>query len=135
MSEVKRYYIGVYGGEAQARVCLQGIKGLIRDSEGKHFTLADDFDRVTAERDAALGREAALREELAKAKKETIYKHAALVSKAKALTAADERADVLEGLLRTWRNGRDMTLKDCAILRDQTDAALKPAEGGGNERA
>ncbi len=49
------------------------------------------------------------------------------------LTAADERANVLEGLLRTWRHGRDMTLKDCAILRDRTDAALKPAEGGGDE--
>lgn len=76
MSEVKRYYIGVFGGEAQARVCLQGIKGLIRDSEGKHFSLAEDFDRVTAERDALQQR----------------------------LTAADERVDVLEAENRRLRS-------------------------------
>lgn len=99
-------------------------------AEGEHVVLQPaydslkfDFDRVTAERDAALGREAALREELAKAKKETIYKHAALVSKAKALTAADDRVDVLEGLLRKLWNVVSNGYKS------DIDAALKPAGG------
>lgn len=106
---------------------------------------ASDFDRVTAERDAALGREAVLREELAKAKKGSIYKHAALVSKAEALTAADEqlgsmkaelawqesdnadlrkRVDVLEGVLRELRT----IMKDKPVAMGRIDAALKPAE-------
>lgn len=64
-----------------------------------NVVLGADHDRVTAERDALQ----------------------------QLLNAKDERADLLEGLLRTWRHGRDMTLKDFEILRDQTDAALKPA--------
>ncbi|MDE1528169.1 hypothetical protein PVE90_00435 [Pseudomonas carnis] len=52
MSEVKKWYIGVYGGEAQARACGMGAREIIRASEGETFILASDFDRVTAERDA-----------------------------------------------------------------------------------
>ena len=52
MSEVKKWYIGVYGGEAQARACGMGAREIIRASEGETFILASAFDRVTAERDA-----------------------------------------------------------------------------------
>ena len=52
MSEAKKWYIGVYGGEAQARACGMGAREIIRSSEGETFILASDFDRVTAERDA-----------------------------------------------------------------------------------
>ena len=47
------------------------------------------------------------------------------------LTAADERADVLEGLLREASD----QLHDFIIgpLLDRIDAALKPVEGGGDE--
>lgn len=46
------------------------------------------------------------------------------------LTVAEQRAGELGALLHKWRHGRNMTLKDCASLRDRTDAALKPAEEG-----
>lgn len=50
------------------------------------------------------------------------------------LTAADERADVLEGLLRRTstrlREGGRIGWEDRAA--DRIDAALKPAEGGGD---
>lgn len=60
-----------------------------------------DFDRVTAELDALQQR----------------------------LTAADERADVLEGLLAKYYNRSDV----CAFMAKDIGAALKPAEGGGGE--
>ena len=47
------------------------------------------------------------------------------------LTAADERADVLEGWLRRWSTEAGGIF--CA-LKYETDAALKPAEGGGDEQ-
>lgn len=59
--------------------------------------LGADHDRVTAERDALQQR----------------------------LTAADERADVLEGLLKS---GSSPTYAHCAAVME----ALKPAEGGGD---
>lgn len=50
------------------------------------------------------------------------------------LTAADERADVLEGLLQECldcvRNGEDFDLPITTMGR--IDAALKPVEGGGD---
>ncbi len=52
MSVVRKWYIGVYGGEAQARACGMGAREIIRAIEGETFTLAADFDQVTAERDA-----------------------------------------------------------------------------------
>ena len=52
MNEVKKWYIGVYGGEAQARGCTPHVREIIRESEGEIFVLAREFDRVTAERDA-----------------------------------------------------------------------------------
>ncbi|SDS33293.1 hypothetical protein [Pseudomonas sp. bs2935] len=103
MSEVNRYYIGVFGGEAQARVCLAGLKGMIRDGEGKHFTLAEDFDRVTAERDAAL-------EEVILLKKGGQLLVSDRNELQQRLTAADELADLLLGLLREARQHHGVML-------------------------
>jgi len=56
------------------------------------------------------------------------------------LTAADERADALygtcveqDGLLREWLNDFGRTQSGLLRLRKRTRAALKPAEGGGDE--
>jgi hypothetical protein len=68
MSEVKRYYIGAYSGEAEARTCSPNKLEIIHQDEGRYFYLDEDFDRVTAERDAALGREAALLGDVAASK-------------------------------------------------------------------
>lgn len=118
MSEVKRYYVGKYGlveGEALGRLSV---------------VLAADFDRVTDERDAALGREAVLREELKSSRFETRVENGALImmtEKAndlntdlalaeddleecqKRLTAADERADRLESGIK-WEAERNALL-------------------------
>ena len=67
-----------------------------------------DFDRVTAERDALQQR----------------------------LTAAYERADVLEGLVGEvlYAVGREPLDLDAVLrLRARMRVALKPAEGGGDE--
>jgi hypothetical protein len=82
MSKVKRWYIGVYGGEAQARGCKPHAREIIRETQGEIFVLDADFERVDAERDALQQR----------------------------LTAADERADVLEGLLREARHNHGVML-------------------------
>ncbi|WP_141562811.1 hypothetical protein [Pseudomonas sp. ICMP 8385] len=65
---------------------------------------ATHFDRVTAERDALQA----------------------------LLTAADERADVLEGLLRKAHPFTNDVAHDVDVWLE-IDAALKPAEGGGDE--
>lgn len=121
MSEAERYYIGVFGGEAQARVCLRGLAGMIRDSEGRHFTLAEDFDRVTAERDAALA-DVELWRSRCSAK---CYEVDALQQR---LTAADERRDYLEDLMQMFIDNSDD--KDVVELCMN---ALQPAGGGGDE--
>lgn len=72
MSKVKKWYIGVYGGEAQARPCSPAEFEIIRDRDRRYFVTEDDFDRVTAERNALQQR----------------------------LNAADERVDVLEADVR-----------------------------------
>ncbi|MDW8840117.1 hypothetical protein ORA50_07705 [Pseudomonas carnis] len=116
MSEVKRYHVteaGLVEGSALGRI---------------NVVLGADFDQVTARL------------------KEGITKHWQIVCDQRAkidalqalLTAADERADVLEGLLQTinakaskshisqslWRLKTDM-----ANIAQVTEAALKPAEG------
>ena len=83
------------------------LNGECARHDGDYFVSAVDFDRVTAERDALQQR----------------------------LTAADERADVLEGLLREvqksarkqgWSSGYP-------TLFASVDAALKPAEEPRNQ--
>jgi hypothetical protein len=91
MSEVKRY---VHKPEK-----MQKVSRFYGPNSERQYTLAKDFDRVTAERDALQV----------------------------LLTAADERADVLEGLLR--RAG--VLIHDFQgpiSLRLDIDAALNPAE-------
>jgi hypothetical protein len=52
MSEVRRWYIGVYGGDAQARTTSSSEFEIIHERSGQYFVLDEDFDRVTAERNA-----------------------------------------------------------------------------------
>lgn len=116
---------------------------------------AESLDRVTAERDAALGREAALREELDASKRgltvlaeldsETIE------SMQQRLTAADERVDVLERVDARYRWLQKSTpyrfkkIQDASVTEggdvlyfhaDRFDAAvdaeLKAEDGGGD---
>lgn len=103
---------------------------------------AEALDRVTAERDAALGREADLVESQSELR-EGITKHWQVVCDQRAkidalqqrLTAAGERVDVLEGLLREWIIDFGRTHSGLQRLKDRTmaelrkiDAELKPAE-------
>jgi len=62
MSEVKRWYIGVYDGEAQARVCAPHQHEFIRDTEGEIFVLAEQFDACEA-RNRSLQRDLNQRDE------------------------------------------------------------------------
>ncbi|QCG66577.1 hypothetical protein [Pseudomonas veronii] len=91
MSEVKRYHVtetGLVEGESLGRLSV---------------VLAADFDRVTAERDAALaelGRYQSLFNQAQKAIDRLNELHRKRMAEiGRRLTAADERADVLEGLL------------------------------------
>lgn len=102
MSEVKRFYAE-----------------LAEENDYGGFVLASDFYRVTAERDGQItalksGNEYAVRK---------CQELQAL------LTAADERADVLEGLLRKAPRG----VPGFAEWEQKSVAALKQAEGGGDE--
>lgn len=124
MSEVKRYYIGAYSGEAEARTCSPNELEIIHQDEARYFVLDEDFDRVTAERDGL----------------QTL------------LTSADERDDQRKELLRTsliamkriYQAGYDRIIDaggTCDTPEYMMDgdptvreirAALKPAEGGGD---
>lgn len=152
MSEVKRFGFGLDG--PGFRQCSDGC-----------YVLISDFDRVTAERDAALGREADLVERLtelrAELKTQTLRADAAVGDANEAeqrLTAADELIDstkaelawqesdnaelrnrvaVLEGLLHRVYDA-DLAARhhqpyNVSRLMDEIDAALKPAEGGGDK--
>lgn len=100
MSEVKRYDMCGFGG------------GLVERPEGAWYHM-DDFDRVTAERDALQA----------------------------LLTAADERADVLATALSKIKlrldafveADRDMPSPSVEVCQSIAYAALKPAEGRGDE--
>lgn len=87
---------------SEVRRYYVGKYGLIEgESLGRlSVVLAAEFDRVTAERDSL---------------------HALL-------TAADERVDVLEGLLRRTKTYGGLA----PAWHDAVEAALKPAEGGGD---
>ena len=91
MSEVKRYDMCGFGG------------GLVERPEGAWYHM-DDFDRVTAERDALQA----------------------------LLTAAYERADVLVDLL-THAHIAIHAMEPGFFLLEKIDAVLKPAEGGGDD--
>ncbi|NWC11967.1 hypothetical protein HX776_24585 [Pseudomonas agarici] len=116
MSEVKRWYIGVYDGEAQARVCAPHQHEFIRDTEGEIFVIAEQFDACEARNRALQQR----------------------------LTAADERWDELVSAVRSINYGpaHKITVPgdDEPQYRQRKewiewvlglcDTPLKPAEGG-----
>ena len=119
MIEVKRYMEN----------CGEG--GGVFEHRNGDLVLLKDFDRVTAERDAALGRELQSRNDLAKSLADHFRKNAEISALQQRLTAADERADVLEGLLREALPSLDLaasTFKAAKPVRNKMRAALKPAE-------
>ena len=95
MTKVKRYYVNLDHGTRYSPV----------DGCDQAMNKAEDFDRVTAERDALQQR----------------------------LTAADERADVLDGLLREAAKDDDGEYSLGSDWHERYRAALKPAEGGGDD--
>lgn len=111
MSEVKRYgHIG-YLVNASERL-------LEAYPEMTVYIKAVDFDRVTAE----------LKAGIAKHWQVVCDQRAKIDALQQRLTAADERADVLGGLLReAWEYDIGTPLKRKII------AALKPAEGGDDD--
>lgn len=101
----------------------------IHEFDGSEFVRCTDFDRVTAERDAALAEISEIKESLA-------YRGSLLCriegqrdALQQRLTAADERVDVLEGLLLDMRKG---DYEMISSFYGRIDAALMPAEGGGD---
>lgn len=128
MSEVKRYHVtetGLVEGESLGRLSV---------------VLAADFDRVTAERDAALaelGRYQSLFNQAQKAIDRLNELHRKRMAEiGRRLTAADERADVLEGLIGEVLDavGREPLDLDAVLrLRARMRAALKPAEAPRNQ--
>ena len=119
MSEVKRYYVNLDHGTryAAAPGCDQAMYK------------AEDFDRVSSDLDAALGRESRAKEGLAKHWRVVCDQRAKIDALQDLLTAADERLDELLIMLRmTWVDS-NISGEDCRRI----DAALKRAEGGGHE--
>ena len=142
MSEVKRY-------------TFKGAAG--------YYVYSKDFDRVTAERDAALGREKECQRQLGERWKDIEALRNTVESQSDRLTAADERADVLKGLLaNAYETAAKWVEKRCddyvnehgssdpetgtvefpgdgeeyvGELMEIADGlrALKPADGGGDE--
>lgn len=123
MSEVKRYHVtetGLVEGESLGRLSV---------------VLAADFDRVTAERDAALaelGRYQSLFNQAQKAIDRLNELHRKRMAEiGRRLTAADERAAVLEVLVGEVLDavGREPLDLDAVLrLRARMRAALKPAD-------
>ncbi|MFL1387519.1 hypothetical protein ACI77F_07580 [Pseudomonas tritici] len=127
MSEVKRWKLKGF---------LPGVEGECKAVFQPTVVMSEDFDRVTAERDAL---QAQLNEsdELCGSLERSMKNHRhelGLVQQR--LTAADERADVLEGLVGEVMDavGREPLNFDAVMrLRARMRAALKPADGGGDE--
>lgn len=100
-----------------------------------------DFDRITDERDAALRREVELKETLERWLDLDKARDAQCDTLQHRLTAADERADVLEGLLLQTNEllyaiqGDPGAVPSSSIdaMRGEVFTALKPAEGQLNQ--
>lgn len=131
MNNVQRYGIipdMVYGHDKFGPVSSH--------TEPGYFVAEHDFDRVTAERDAA-------RAELSEIKESLAYRGSLLCriegqrdALQALLTAADERADVLDGLVGEVLDaiGREPLDLDAVLrLRARMRAALKPAEAPRNQ--
>ena len=131
MSEFKRWYIGVYGGEAQARGCFPHTREIIRESEGVTFALASELE-------ASLAREAALQQRVTAADEalDTADDEFSLMS-----LDAGRRIAALEGLLREAAQfevgEHDQVAWQDLLSRISLEltplAVLKPAEGESND--
>lgn len=129
MSEVHRYLV----------VKMQTYAGnnISYTPHGSEIVLAEHFDRVTAERDAALRQLGTITadrdaEKLMKAKAriQRDVQTAKAADLQERQTAAGERADVLEGLLRLLA---ELPGVRTSGMWARVVAALKPAEGGSDE--
>ena len=122
MSEVHRYRVVTMLSAAGATIGY--------DPHGPDVVMAADFDRVTAE----LKRQLDHKEQQRESELRNGQAGDRLVGELQQrLTAADERVDVLEGLLRRvpkGLGGLNVTTKK--TLWDEIQDALKPAEGGGD---
>lgn len=117
MCEVKRYF--VYWNYQ-----------IYSENKDGDIVMAVDFDRVTAERDAALADLASANSDREAYAQNAIDLRKRVEALQQRLTAADERADVLEGLVREALEG--LSSVKMLGLRKRIRAALKPAEGGGD---
>lgn len=139
MSDVKRYDFGI-----DIEGCYSQYAG--EESPQGEYVKFTDFDRVTAERDAALeelcaragtigrltGERAALQQRLTAAAEQDDRNNRVLKIAADEVLSLEKRVGVLEGLLRdvsesvTGRQGTFARIP--ADWFDRRDAALKPAE-------
>ena len=103
MSDVKKWYIGAFGGEAQARPCSPAEFEIIHASEGRYFVLAENYDSaVQCFLTASEGCVAAERRERALQQR---------------LTAADEQIDELtQERERLIAYGRSCGLDEASTL-------------------
>lgn len=132
MSEVKRYLIQ-----------KTPIGTMMKPNPEGNWVASEDFDRVTAERDAALRQLETITadrdaEKLMKAKariQRDVQTDKAIALQER-LTAEYDRVDLLEGLVGEVLDavGREPLDLDAVLrLRARMRAALNPAEGGGDE--
>ncbi len=138
MSEVKRY-VAIGGMMPVDEGYGEGVyvrDGDFRVLKSELEAQRKDFDRVTAERDAYKARELQSRTDLAKSLADHFRKNGEISALQQRLTAADERADVLEGLVGEVLDaiGREPLDLDAVLrLRARMRAALKPAEAPRNQ--
>lgn len=128
MSEVHRYKVVTMLSAAGATIGY--------DPHGPDVVMAADLDRVTAERDAALAELSEIKESLAYRGSLICRIEGQRDALQQRLTAADERADVLEGLVGEVLDAvarEPLDLDAVLRLRARMRAALKPAEGVGDD--
>lgn len=107
--------------KAMSVMSTAAIHYALLDAKHDILKMAEDFDRVTSERDAALGREAAITRRESLIKEKLADCESALADAQQRLTAADERAVVLEGRV-------SMLLRELQELINDDDGILVAAE-------
>ena len=122
MSEITRYLIQ-----------KTPIGTMMKPNSEGNWVAFEDFDRLTAERDAALARleEALVESQANQNEREVVCANYEVLQQR--LTAAEERVGVLEGLVGEvlYAVGREPLDLDAVLrLRARMRAALKPAEVG-----
>lgn len=158
MTEVRKWYIGVYGGEAQARPCSPAEFEIINEREGRYFVLKEDYDSaaqcfLTAAEGcvAAERRERALQQRLTAADEQVNVLETEVARLNRVKLALKELVESHAGNLSVYRFHLSETLAMAEKVRDaslgmqrkyladlidylhQNGAALKQAEGGGDE--